>query len=367
MYKHITLIILASFSLAYISGCTPTQQDTEGTQQPENIKPPENNSRPDKSEPNEITVQNIQNIIPEPDYSQTVINEPNKTQNTKTEPNEPNEPLITKIEPNEPNGVNLSPKVTFHDKCAYILKTYVDRLGMVDYKALKRKRNELGKLINEFADLDPNEYKSWPNEDKIAFWINAYNIQMLNIIIENYPIESDAWTRFFYWPPDSVRYINRKVGGIEKQKFEIMNEVFTLNEIEERFLYKQFNEPKAFFALFHGGLSGPSLLNKPYYGKTLYKQLEKQIKKTLSDPEGFKINPEKQTVSLHATLQSTWYGKYFVDIYKTDARFKDQIPAVRAVLNFLTNYLAEQQISYLELQNYSVRFPNYNWSLNERK
>lgn len=368
MNKFIVIAILASIGLACIIGCSSTGHETQSIPPAESTKRPPDDIQHNKVDPNKIPVQKTQTAVLEPNKPVEAKQEPNELLIIKTEPNEPNESKISKADQNEPNDSNLPLQVDFHEKCAHILTTYVDIAGFVNYQNLKRKRIELKDLLQEFKKLSADEYKSWPKEDKIAFWINAYNIQLLNIIIENYPIESDAFTRFFLWHPDSVRYIDRKVGGIEKQKFVVMNEEFTLELIERRFFHEQFNEPKAFFALFHGGLSGPPLLNKPYYGKTLYQQLENQIKRTLSYSQSFTINTDKRAVYLHAMLQPTsWYGRYFLDKYKTVKWFKDQTPEVRAVLNFLTEYLTEQQVNYLKLRNYTVKFSAYDWKLNERK
>ena len=252
------------------------------------------------------------------------------------------------------------PKVYFHDKCADILNNFVDDKGMVNYKKLKRKKLQLKLLLDKFDELDPNEYKSWPKEDKIAFWINAYNIQMLNIILKNYPIESSRWT-LLWFPPNSLRHLK---GIWTDYKFIVMGEEFTLREIENRFFRKEFDEPRVFFALSQASLSSPLLRNEPYYGHKLLHQLDNQVRKFLFGSNAFSIDREKQKVYLSAIF-STWHGKDFISKYGTDKKFKDQQPAVRAVLNFITNYISRQDASFLEVENYSVKFLKYDWRLNE--
>ena len=274
------------------------------------------------------------------------------------EPIEPPEVEPVKVEPPKPKP---PPTVSFHDKCADILENYVDDKGMVDYKTLERKKQELRKLLDEFDELDPNEYNSWPKEDKIAFWLNAYNIQMLKIITDNYPIKSSRILRLF-WPPNSIRHIK---GIWESYKFIVMDEEFTLSEVERRFFRQEFDEPRIFFAISHASLSSPPLRNEPYYGRKLYEQLDDQVKRFLSDPRGFRIDRNDQTVYLSAILQPTWYGKELISKYGTDKKFKDQEPATRAVLNFATNYISQQDVSFLEVENYSVKYINYDWRLNE--
>ena len=264
-------------------------------------------------------------------------------------------------EPVKPQKAKPRPIVSFHNKCAGILENYVDDNGMVDYKTLKRRKPELNQLLDEFAKLDPDEYNSWPREDKIAFWLNAHNIKMLKIIVDNYPIQSQRILRVF-WGPDSIRHIK---GIWDKYKFIVMDEEFTLKEIERRFFRREFDEPRVFFAISHASLSSPLLRNEPYYGCRLYKQLDDQAKKFLSSPLAFRIDREKQTVYLSAMFQSSWYGKEFISKYGTDKKFKDQQLPVRAVLNLATNYISQQDVAFLEVENYSVKYMNYNWTLND--
>lgn len=280
---------------------------------------------------------------------------PNDVEPGQVEPN--------KVAPAEPNKVEPPPAASFHDKCAEVFKSFVNTQGMVDYKTLRRKRLDLKALLDEFDNLDPNEYRSWPRADKIAFWINAYNIQMLKIITDNYPIKSSRFLRILPgWGPKSILHIK---GIWTDYKFLVMDEEFTLAEIEERFFRKEFADPRIFFALSRASLSGPPLRREPYYGKKLDKQLDEQVRRFLSSPHAFRIDKAKQRVYLSALFQKTEYGREFISRYGIDRKFKDQQPATRAVLNFITNYVSERDVSFLEVGNYSVRYIRYDWTIND--
>jgi len=346
MAKNRVVFIALLTVLVFISGCSPTEG--ESTEPPEAETPEIPKFELIKAEPNEVEPHVVELNEPEP---------------AKTEPNEA-EPIKV-----EPNDVKPPPKVTFHDKCVSILNNFVDDKGMVDYRRLKLKRGRLKQLLNEFARLSRNEYNSWPREDNIAFWINAYNLQMLKIIIDNYPIKSYRWLHLLPgWEPDSIRHINKRIDGIKKQKFIVMDEdeVFTLLEIEERFFRKEFNEPRVFSALSYATLSSPPLRNEPYYGSKLNKQLDDQARKFLSSPLAFKIDRKKQRIYLSAILQPNSFGSEFIDKYGTNKKFKDQQPAVRAVLSFITNYISEQDKHFLEVENYSIEYMKPNLRLNDR-
>jgi hypothetical protein len=318
---------------------------------PQRVEP--NNVAPGRPQPNQINL-----VVPEPNHL-----EPNEVAPAKAEPNDID---VNDVKPTrtEPNDVKPSPATAFHDKCANILQTYVDKKGMVNYKKLRLKRLELKSLLNEFGKLDPNEYRSWPKEDKIALWINAYNIQMLNIIAKNYPIKplSRILVVFPSWGPNSIRHIE---GIWTKYKFFVTDEVFTLSQIEDRFFGKEFQDPRIFFALTRATMSGSPLRNEPYYGHKLNKQLDDQVKKFLAGPLAFKIDKQKGKVYLSALFQKPEYGKEFLGKYGTEKKFKGKEPETRAVLNFITNYVSEDTKAFLELGNYTVQFMAYNWTIND--
>jgi hypothetical protein len=355
-----SVLLTSIMLLTCVVSCTP-------------VKPDQSNIEITSPEPNytELTntesVGTVPNDIGSPVYKPLEVPpndiEPNDVEPPETEPNVVETPGT---EPNiiDPNDTN-TPRVSFHNKCAPILTKFVNKQGMVDYNALRRKRSDLGNLLLEFKKLDPNEYKSWPKEDKIAFWINAYNLQLMRIIVHNYPINSSRWERIFKWHPSSVRYINKNVGGIKKQKFIITREEFTLKSIEQRFFREEFDEPRIFFALFHATLSGPPLRNEPYYGHKLNKQLDDQARKFLSSTKAFKIDERKRRVYLPLILKSTWYGPEFIDKYGTDKIFKEQSPATRAVLNCIRKYISRKDRNFLERQNYSVKYMPYDWTIND--
>ncbi|MGA2071659.1 MAG: DUF547 domain-containing protein [Sedimentisphaerales bacterium] len=304
---------------------------------------------------------------PTPTEPNTVEVKPEPAKIEQPTPPEPNKP--EKVTP--PQNITEQPKTTppaasttaaqLCDKCTEFLGKYVNRDGMVDYKTLSRKKLELASLLDKFRGVNRSDYNSWSKDDKLAFWINAYNLELIKIIVENYPIESNRMLRLF-WPPNSIKHIK---GIWDEHKFIIMDEEFTLKEIEQRFFQNELSEPRVIFAMSYASISGVPLRNEAYCGRNLSEQLDDQVKKFIAGSHAFKIDREKQTVSLSSLLNPTWYGGQFVAKYGTDLKFKQQEPAVRAVLHFLTKYIPQQDIDYLETGNYTIEYLRYDWTLNE--
>lgn len=293
--------------------------------------------------------------------------EPDRVERDKIIPfqAEPDDIELVSVEPaeSEPNDLKPVQAVTFHNKCTDILKEFVNDNGMVDYKGLRRKRLELRALLQEFNKLDPGEYESWPREEKIAFWINVYNLQKLRIITDNYPIKpSSRILTIFYRGTNSIRHIEGKITG---HKFLVMDEEFTFAAIEKRFFRSEFDDPRIFFAISSACLSSPPLRNEPYYGHNLSEQLDEQTERFLSSPLAFKIDREKRKVYLSALFQSSWYGREFINKFAIDRKFKDQPVETRAVLNFITNYISKENVTFLETGNYTIKYMTYDWTIND--
>ncbi len=339
MKKAISIAIIPSIVLLLTIGCQPQAQPAE----------------PLIPQPEKIEALRPQPPIIEPEKPQP---EPPPPAPVEPEKVKPVEPEVKKPEIKTPE---ISSADYFQAKCAPILKMFARKDGKVNYRLLKFKSLHLNALQDEFTNLSTDEYDKWPEEDKIAFWINAYNIQMLKIIIDNYPIQSTRVRRLF-WPPTSIRHIE---GIWDRHKFIVMDEEFTLKQIEQRFFRDGFNEPRVFFAICLASYSGPKLLNHPYYGTTLDEQLENQTKDFLARPDVFKIDRNEKKVYLSAILQPGWYGTQFLNKFAIDKKFKDHPPEIRAVLNFITNYTSQPNVSFLETENYTIEYIRYDWRLNE--
>jgi hypothetical protein len=277
---------------------------------------------------------------------------------------EPNKAVLSKIKQTEvePNHVRPEFETSFHGQCAEILNDYVNESGMVDYKKLKREGAKLTAVLKEFENLDPNEYRTWPREDKIAFWINAYNLHKLKIVSANYPIQASSRFLRVLWGPTDLRHIERK---ISMYKFLVLDEEFTFKKIENRFFRGQFDDPRIFLTLSDACLSSPPLRNEPYYGYKLNEQLDNQTRRFLSGPDAFKIDRSGHRVYLSAIFEAGRYGRDFFKYFSTDRKFKDQPSITRAVLNFITHYVSQYDVTFLEVGNYSVKYMTYDWTIND--
>ena len=100
-----------------------------------------------------------------------------------------------------------------------ILDTYV-RDGYVYYNALKAGRAALDRYVASL-DVAPERVARMTENDRRAFWVNAYNALVLRTVINAYPINGKAAA----YPPKSVAQLP---GVFDKVKHRVAGQVLTV-------------------------------------------------------------------------------------------------------------------------------------------
>ena len=243
---------------------------------------------------------------------------------------------------------------------ADVLATYVDDNGLVNYKGLKAHRTELDRFVRDLADLSPAVYEKWTTNEKLAYWINVYNALTLKVIVDHYPIKAGFFSSLVY-PKNSIRQIS---GVWDEITFRVMGKQMTLEDIEHGTLRKKFKEPRIHMTLVCAAMGCPKLRNEPYLGDKLDEQFADQTRAFVADHQKFRVNQERGHVQLSPIFK--WFGEDFVDRYGTSMKYVGHSDTERAVLNYLSKYVSEQDRRYLEQGDYDIRYLDYDWALNEQ-
>jgi hypothetical protein len=242
----------------------------------------------------------------------------------------------------------------------HLLGEFVDVNGLVNYQDLLRKRTELDTYATNLAQLPRSTYEEWTSNQKIAFWINAYNVLTLKVIIDHYPIKGGGWLASLRFPQNSIRQIDGAWDGITHT---VMGQSVTLDRIEHEILRKEFDEPRIHMALVCAALGCPNLRIEPYVGTRLDNQLEDQTRTFLADSGKFHIDRKAGVVHLSSIFD--WFGDDFAPRYAT-TEFQQADASIRPVLAFIADHLSADDAQYLVTGTYKVRFLDYDWELNER-
>lgn len=270
------------------------------------------------------------------------------------------------------NAGTTNPDAGFsYDAYAATLRAYVDDNGMVDYQALKADHQRLDEFLLAMARVDKAAYDEWSEDAQVAFWINAYNALTLKVIIDHYPIKAGLISGLAY-PKNSIRQIP---GVWDRIKWLVIGQRLTLNQVEHAILrgqdeelaeqYGRFNEPRIHVALVCAAMGCPELRREPYVGERLDDQLDDQSRIFVNNPEKFRIDRDAGTVHLSSIFQ--WFGGDFVETYLPEEGFGDHSQAERAVLHYASTYLPPDDAAYLREGDFSIKYLDYDWSLNEHK
>lgn len=231
-----------------------------------------------------------------------------------------------------------------HQLFTDILQNYVVN-GLVDYKNLKND-NRLDKYLSTLTNTDPDKLNG---DEKLAFWINAYNAFTLQIVTANYPIESitDLNTGgkiIAYLLGDTVW---------DKEFITINNKKYSLNDIEHKILRKM-NEPRIHFAIVCASISCPELLNEAFESKTLEKQLELQTINFINDDSRNDFDLKKRQANISEIFN--WFDDDFGDSDEN-------------VLMFISKYVPENTSLDIKsnVTEWNTSYNDYNWNLNELK
>lgn len=211
-----------------------------------------------------------------------------------------------------------------HAKWDAILKKHVSAEGNVNYKGIKAEHAKLKEYLTLLESSHPDD--SWPKDERMAYWINAYNAYTIELILQRWPVSSikdikDPWHQKII-----------KIQGI----------TYDLDAIEHKILRAKFNDSRIHFAIVCASFSCPQLRNEAYTADKLSSQLIEQAKKFINDPKRNKITADA------------------VKISKIFSWFKDDFTKMTTLIGYINKYSkvkanAKAKVSYLK----------YNWELND--
>ena len=263
-------------------------------------------------------------------------------------------PVAIKEQPRE------APKFFSHGDFSRVLKTFVDDQGMVDYSALKKDASDLEKYYLLLSEYSPDSHpRLFPtDQDRLAYWINAYNAAVIKIVLTYYPIDTVKDIK----PPLLFFFLPRESGFFLFQKIRIGGEDMRLYTMENSIIRKRFNDPRIHFALNCASLGCPRLPRNAFVSGTLNQQLDDAARKFLSEDRNVNIDHEKGTVTLSSIFE--WYRSDFLEWYR-----RKNPNEVATLQKYIGIHLSpDKRTEIMERTGaYSVKFSPYDWHLNDQK
>ena len=242
-----------------------------------------------------------------------------------------------------------------HTPLDRILDTFV-RDGYVYYKALKGSRGALDQYVTSL-DITPEQLARMAENDRRAFWLNAYNAIVLRTVINAYPIRGAATT----FPPSSIGQIP---GAFDRVKHRVAGQVLSLDEIEN--LIAGFGDARLLLALGRGAIGSARLRSEVYRGARLDEQLNDAVKGYVRNARNFRVDREAGTVKVTPFL--SWRGPHFIASFSTASgseMWANRSPIERAIVAMAYPHLFPSEKALLALNTFQMSFGEYDWRLND--
>jgi len=158
---------------------------------------------------------------------------------------------------------------------AQILSAVVDAEGRVDYASLHEVRESLDGLVLALANYGPASapYDFKDRDARLAYALNAYNVFVLRIIVDLWPLQTLA--------------------GVQAQvyadtQFTLDGQVINLETLEAQ-IRDTYHDVRVRFALANGALDGPPLSNEPYLAELIEMQLTRAATRFVTRPRSITI------------------------------------------------------------------------------
>lgn len=223
--------------------------------------------------------------------------------------------------------MHAQPLNSYFDRTDQFLAKYVEN-GVVDYHQLNKEEEVLNELISSISEIELDRLNK--NEAK-AFWINTYNLLVIQSVVAAYPVQSPkAIMRFF-----------------DKRKHIVASKKLSLNQIEKEQLLKVYPDGRLHFVLVCAAQGCPPLLAKAYRAETLEEELEAAAKRVINDSRFVQVDKEKKQLRVSKLFK--WYEADF------KARHLN-------VFEFIKQYRVDKLN-----ESYPIRFLEYDWTLNDKK
>lgn len=230
--------------------------------------------------------------------------------------------LAMEVAPSEETKKIISPEVFNHSVWNDLVTHYVSSDGRVNYDGFRKSKGILRDYIESLGANMPANH--WTQEDKLAYWMNAYNAMTVDLILRNLPLES-------------IKDIDKPWN---QRLWKLGDKWYNLDEIEHKILRKM-DDPRIHFGINCASFSCPTLYDKAFTSAEVNSQLDLLTKRFINDPKRNTITPN----SIKISKIFSWFSSDF----KTQG----------TLIDFLNTY------SNTTIQsNAKTRYKDYDWRLN---
>jgi len=227
-----------------------------------------------------------------------------------------------------------------HDNWQYLLDRYLltpddSGIALFNYSDVTAPDKQLlDDYIQQLSGIDISVYSD--NEQR-AYWINLYNAYTVDLILDNYPVDSireieSGWLDFGPW---------------DEKLLTVNGQLMSLNDIEHGTLRKRWPDPRIHYAVNCASIGCPNLATRAYTANNLDDQLYAGALSFINSDRGMRFENDVLVVS----SIYKWFAEDFGDNRES-------------LLDHLKTYARPSMRKRLENYSGPIRY-EYDWGLNE--
>lgn len=202
--------------------------------------------------------------------------------------------------------------------------------GQIDYRGFASSE-DFQIFLEEIANRDPNSLESL--EDRIAFYINAYNALTIQSIVNG----------------KSPANVLRRFSFFKRNKHVVAGESLSLFDLEHDKIIP-LNEPRIHFAIVCASVACPPLRSEAYRAADLDDQLDDQAIGFINDRDKNAFDADKKLARVSKIFK--WYRGEF----ETEES---------AIGDYLAFYHKDPDTAQaLKAGEYNIKYQKYDWNLN---
>ncbi len=249
------------------------------------------------------------------------------------------------------------PSETFdHSSFESLLKKYAGQDGGVDYESWHQRTEDRERLRRYLAAVArfspenaPERFQS--KEDRVAYWMYAYNAMVVDAILERWPLKSVLEVKA---PIEVVKGL----GFFYKLKFTAGERTMSLYEIEHDRVIALAEDPRVHFVLNCGSGGCPVMRPELPTGKDLEPFLRKSAADFVSQEENVSIDHQARTVTVSKIFD--WYEEdFYNDLRRRGVSTKE---GILAYLPLVAEGNKRKEL--MRAKDYRLVVRPYDWSVN---
>ena len=221
------------------------------------------------------------------------------------------------------------------------------RASQVDYQSMKADRDTLRNYLDALREVRQEQFYQWPQNDQLAFLINAYNAWMVELILSEYPDIT------------SIKELGTLFQSPWKKKFiPLLGKTLSLDDIEHGLIRQpgQYDDPRIHFAVNCASVGCPALGSRAYGGATLDDQLDRATRLFLADTTRNRMEDGRLKVS----SIFKWYRGDFEKGWRSTSTLGEFLALYADSLGLIPS-----QVAALVAGRVTVDFLDYDWRLND--